>query len=130
MSATQIPEDLSYTRSHEWVKMDGEVATIGITAYAQGELGDIVFVEVPEVGAAVRGDEAFGTIEAVKTVADLIAPASGRVVETNPALADHPELVNSDPYGAGWMIRLRLDDAGGPAGLLSASDYRQLLEAA
>ena len=130
MSATQIPEDLSYTRSHEWVKMDGNVATIGITAYAQGELGDIVFVEVPEAGAAVRGDEPFGTIEAVKTVADLIAPASGQVVETNPALADHPELVNSDPYGAGWMIRLRLDGAAGPAGRSSASGYRPLREAA
>ena len=104
-----------------------DILTIGITDYAQSELGDIVFVEAPDVGEAVKSHEAFGTIEAVKTVEDLIAPVSGEVVEVNEALGDHPELINSDPYGAGWMIRIRIEAPGELEGLLSASEYGELL---
>ncbi len=129
MSETQIPEQLLYAASHEWVQVEGDLATFGITDFAQSELGDIVFVEIPAVGATVRAGESFGTIEAVKTVADLIAPASGEVVEVNHALTDHPELVNSAPYGAGWMIRVRLEDRAQLEGLMAAEEYRKLLGA-
>ena len=127
MSDTKVPENLSYTDSHEWVQIEGEIITVGITDYAQSELGDIVFLEAPDVGEAVKSQEAFGTIEAVKTVEDLIAPASGEVVEVNEALGDHPELINSDPYEAGWMIRIRVEDASELEGLLTAAEYEDLL---
>ena len=103
-----IPQDLRYTKEHEWVRLEGDTATIGITDYAQGELGDIVFIEVETVDEEVSADEVFGSIEAVKTVSDLFSPLSGEVVEFNEALEDAPESVNNDPYGAGWIIKLKL----------------------
>lgn len=127
MSDIQIPDNLSYTETHEWVQVEGEVVTVGITDYAQSELGDIVFVEIPEVGEAVKREEAFGTIEAVKTVEDLVSPASGEVVEANDALGDNPELINSDPYGAGWIIRIRAEDTSELDDLMSATDYSDLV---
>ncbi len=127
MSGINIPEQLFYTESHEWVQIDGEIVTIGITDYAQSELGDVVFVEVPDVGEAVKREESFGTIEAVKTVEDLLSPATGEVVEANESLGDHPELMNKDPYGAGWIIRIRAEDPGELDELLNASEYRDLL---
>lgn len=127
MSELNIPEQLFYTESHEWIQIDGEIVTIGITDYAQSELGDVVFVEVPDVGEAVKREEAFGTIEAVKTVEDLLSPATGEVVEANESLGDHPELLNKDPYGAGWIIRIRAEDPGELDELLNASEYRDLL---
>ena len=129
MSETKVPQQLSYTESHEWVQTDDEIVTVGITDYAQSELGDIVFIEAPDVGEAVRLEEAFGTIEAVKTVEDLIAPASGEVVEVNESLEEHPELINSDPYGAGWLIRIRVEDPSELESLLSAAEYREFLGA-
>ena len=122
-----VPEDLLYTNEHEWVRVEGDVAVVGITDYAQGELGDVVFVELPAVGTAVKQADAFGTIEAVKAVSDLFAPASGEVVEVNPLLTDAPETVNKDPYGEGWMIKVRLSSAGELANLLKADAYKQLV---
>lgn len=121
-----VPSDLKYTKSHEWVRVDGDIATIGITEHAQAELGDIVFVELPSVGRALQGHESFGTVESVKTVSELYAPISGEVVETNPALASRPELVNSDPYGEGWMIKVRA--SAGLDGLLDAEAYKATLD--
>lgn len=121
-----VPEELQYTRSHEWVRTEGDTATIGITDYAQDELGDVVFVELPEVGATFGAGDSFGTIESVKAVSDLYTPVGGEVVEVNEALNDQPEKVNEDPYGDGWIIKLRVSDEG--SGLLSASDYEQFLE--
>jgi glycine cleavage system H protein len=121
-----VPEELQYTRSHEWVRTEDDTATIGITDYAQEELGDIVFVELPEEGATFDAGDSFGTVESVKAVSDLYTPVGGEVVEVNEALNDNPEKINEDPYGDGWMIKLRLSGEG--AGLLSASDYEQLLE--
>ena len=120
-----VPEELQYTRSHEWVRTEGDTATIGITDHAQDELGDIVFVELPEVGATFDAGDSFGTVESVKAVSDLYAPVGGEVVEVNEALNDSPEKINEDPYGDGWIIKLRVSDEGD---LLSASDYEQLLE--
>jgi glycine cleavage system H protein len=120
-----VPEELQYTRSHEWVRTEGETATVGITDHAQDELGDIVFVELPEVGATFDAGESFGTVESVKAVSDLYAPVCGEVVEVNEALDDTPEKINEDPYGEGWIIKLRVSDEGS---LLSASDYEQFLE--
>jgi glycine cleavage system H protein len=117
-----FPEDLRYTKEHEWLRLDGDVATVGITDYAQGELGDIVFVELND-GFEGEADEVFGTIEAVKTVSDLFLPVAGEVVEVNDALDANPALVNSDPYGEGWMIKLRLADPSELDGLMSADDY-------
>ncbi|HOC25495.1 MAG: Glycine cleavage system H protein [bacterium ADurb.Bin431] len=122
-----VPEDLLYTNEHEWVRVEGDVAVVGITDYAQGELGDVVFVELPAVGTAVKQADAFGTIEAVKAVSDLFAPASGEVVEVNPLLTDAPETVNKDPYGEGWMVKVRLSSAGELANLLKADAYKQLV---
>lgn len=119
----QVPADLKYTEDHEWIKVDGDVATIGITDYAQGELGDVVFVELPEVGAELTKSDPFGTIEAVKAVSDLFAPANGEVVEINEALADAPETVNKSPYEDGWMIKIKLADAGDLDDLLDAAAY-------
>ncbi len=118
-----VPTGLSYTPEHEWVKMDGDVATIGITDYAQGQLGDIVFVDLPKAGDAVAQMQIFGTIEAVKTVSDLFAPVNGAVVEVNAKLADNPDLINQDCYGEGWMIKVKL--SGAASGLLSPKEYQQ-----
>jgi glycine cleavage system H protein len=127
MSDTNIPEDLSYTEEHEWVSQDSEICTVGITDYAQSELGDIVFVELPEVGESVKQGQPFGTIEAVKTVSDLFAPVSGEVVEINQSLEESAEQVNNDPYGDGWIIKLRLEDQHDLAELLSPKDYADVL---
>jgi len=120
-----VPEELSYTKTHEWVRLEGEVATVGITDHAQDELGDVVFVELPEKGASFDAGASFGTIESVKAVSDLYAPVGGEVVEVNETLNDSPERVNEDPYGGGWMIRLRVSEEGN---LLSAGEYERLLE--
>jgi glycine cleavage system H protein len=122
-----IPQDLRYTKEHEWVRLEGDVATIGITDYAQGELGDIVFIEVDTVGESVGAEEVFGTIEAVKTVSDMYAPVTGEVLEFNESLEDEPEAVNSDPYGAGWIIKIRVDNPDDVAGLLSHEAYGELI---
>ena len=121
-----FPEDLKYTDSHEWVKVDGDVVTVGITEYAAGELGDVVFVDIPEARAVATG-ESFGSIEAVKTVSDLIAPISGTITEINPELEGSPETVNSDPYGAGWMVRMTADNAADIDGLMDAAQYKALI---
>jgi glycine cleavage system H protein len=120
----QIPEELSYTSEHEWVALDGDLATIGITDYAQSELGDIVFVELPKPGAATIQMQPFGAIEAVKAVSDLYAPLSGEVVEVNEKLGDQPELINQSPYGDGWLIKLKIKERAELKKLLSAEDYR------
>ena len=124
-----VPTDLRYTRDHEWVRLDGDVATVGITQYAADQLGDIVFVELPDVGRDLEGAKAFGVVESVKAVSDLYAPVSGEVVETNADLAGSPELVNSDPYGAGWMIKVRLSADAAPPDLLEAAAYDDLVAA-
>jgi glycine cleavage system H protein len=121
-----VPADLRYTKDHEWVRVDGDTATIGVTDYAAGQLGDVVFVDLPAVGKKVEQFATFGVVESVKAVSDLYAPVSGEVVETNPELASRPELVNSDPFGDGWMIRVRIGDAGQVAGLLDAGAYERL----
>ncbi len=122
-----VPNDLRYTREHEWVKVDGNVATVGITDWAQGELGDIVFVELPDIGAEVAQMQAFGTIEAVKAVSELFAPLSGKVVEVNSALDDDPMVINRDPYGDGWMIKVEWTDAGQLEQLLDAGGYKDII---
>lgn len=127
MSQTQIPEHLIYSESHEWLQLESDIATIGITDFAQTELGDIVFAELPEVGEHLERGEAFGTLEAVKTVADLIAPASGEVLEVNDSLAEEAEQINEDPYGGGWLLKVRIDDAADLEDLLSAQDYADLI---
>ena len=120
-----VPEELQYTKSHEWVRTEDDTATIGITDYAQEELGDIVYVELPEEGATFDAGDSFGAVESVKAVSDLYTPVGGEVVEANEALGDNPEKINEDPYGDGWIVKLRVSDEGD---LLSASDYEQLLE--
>lgn len=122
-----IPAELKYTKDHEWVKVDGDVATIGITDFAQSELGDIVYVEVETEGETLNAEEVFGTVEAVKTVSDLFMPISGEVVEFNTELEANPEAVNSDPYGAGWMIKVKVSDPSELDGLLSAEAYKSLI---
>lgn len=122
-----IPTELKYTKDHEWVKLDGDVATIGITDFAQGELGDIVFVEVETVGEEMEADEVFGTVEAVKTVSDLFLPMSGEITEFNVATEDAPEVVNDDPYGEGWMIKVKVTDANQFESLLTAEQYKDLI---
>ncbi len=118
-----IPENLKYTDNHEWIRIEGEEAFVGITDFAQGELGDIVFVEVETVGEEIEKGEAFGTIEAVKTVSDMYMPVSGEVLEFNTKLEDTPELINSDPYGEGWIIKISLKDSSEADDLLSHTDY-------
>ena len=120
-----IPENLMYTEDHEWVKIDGEEAIIGITDFAQGELGDIVYVEIETEGETLDASEVFGTVEAVKTVSDLFMPVSGEVLEINPKLADEPELINSDPYGEGWMVKVKITDQGDK--LLTPEAYKELI---
>jgi len=122
-----FPENLKYTKDHEWVLIDGNVGTVGITDHAQGELGDVVFVELPSVGKTVKQHESFGTIEAVKAVSDLYAPVSGSVAEVNADLASTAELVNKDPYGKGWMVKIKLSKPEELSGLLSASAYQALV---
>lgn len=124
-----VPTDLRYTKDHEWVRVTGDEATIGITAYAADQLGDIVFVELPDAGRSLEQLAPFGVVESVKAVSDLFAPVSGEVVETNPALAASPELVNSSPYEDGWMLRVRLADRGQPDELLDAEAYDALIAA-
>ncbi|WP_425076086.1 glycine cleavage system protein GcvH [Psychroserpens sp. S379A] len=124
-----IPSDLKYTKDHEWVKIEGDTATIGITDFAQSELGDIVYVEVETVDETLDIEEVFGTVEAVKTVSDLFLPLSGEITEFNEALEDEPEKVNSDPYGEGWMIKMTFSDASEIESLLSADDYKAIIGA-
>ena len=123
----EIPTDLFYTKDHEWVRIEGDEAAVGITDFAQSELGDIVFVEIETEGETIDKEEVFGTVEAVKTVSDLFMPLSGEILTFNPDLEDAPETVNSDPYGAGWMIRIKLSDTSELDGLLSADDYKDLI---
>lgn len=123
-----IPADLKYTKDHEWVKIDGDTATIGITDFAQGELGDIVYVDVDTLDDTVDEGEVFGSVEAVKTVSDLFMPLTGEVVEFNEELEDEPELVNSDPYGKGWMIKVTISDTSQIEDLLDAEAYKNLIE--
>lgn len=122
-----VPGDLKYTKDHEWVKIDGDVATVGITDFAQGELGDIVYIEVETVGESLEKEKVFGTVEAVKTVSDLFMPLSGEILEYNSALESSPESVNNDPYGAGWMIKVKLSDKSEVSKLLSAEEYQASL---
>lgn len=124
-----FPAELKYTKDHEWVKLEGNVATIGITEFAQGELGDIVYVDINTVGKEVGKEQVFGTVEAVKTVSDLFMPVTGTVTEVNKALDSQPELVNSDPFGEGWMVKVTVANAADVDGLLSADDYKALVGA-
>ena len=124
----EVPKDLRYTEEHEWLKVDGAKAVIGITQFAQDQLGDVVFVEVPTVGTELEKENTFGVVESVKTVSDLYAPVSGKVVAVNKDLEANPELVNQDSYGKGWMIEIELSDASQAEGLLSAADYEAFIK--
>jgi glycine cleavage system H protein len=124
-----IPAELKYTKDHEWVRLEGSIATIGITDFAQSELGDIVYVEVETLDESLGQDEVFGTVEAVKTVSDLFLPMTGKIIELNDALDQEPELVNSDPYGSGWMIKVEVSDTTEYEQLLDADAYRALVSA-
>ena len=124
-----IPSDLKYSKEHEWLRVEGDTATIGITAFAQGELGDIIYVDIDTVGETVEKDAIFGTVEAVKTVSDLFMPITGEILDFNEALKDKPELVNSDPYGDGWMVKVKIADASQVADLLDAAAYGALIGA-
>lgn len=124
-----IPSELKYTKDHEWIRVEGNIATIGITDFAQGELGDIVYVEVETLDETLEKEAVFGTVEAVKTVSDLFLPLSGEVIDFNTLLEQEPEKVNSDPYGEGWMVKIRLSDASEIAELLSAEAYKELIGA-
>ncbi len=124
-----IPDNLKYTKGHEWIRVEGDEAFVGISDYAQGELGDIVFIEVETVGETLDKGEAFGTIEAVKTVSDVYMPVSGEVLEVNPALENTPELVNKDPYGEGWMIRISVKDPSELDDLMDAEAYKKMINA-
>jgi glycine cleavage system H protein len=121
-----VPGNLKYTKDHEWLRAEGDAAYAGITDFAQGELGDVVFVEIETLGETLNREEVFGTIEAVKTVSDLFMPVSGEIIEVNPDLADSPELVNKDPYGKGWMIKIKLTDPAEVNNLLTAEKYQEL----
>ena len=122
------PSDIKYTKEHEWVSLDGETATIGITGYAQSQLGDIVFVEFPDINSKINQNETFGVIEAVKTVADLFAPVSGEIIEVNSSLEDSPNFINSDPYGSGWIIKLKINDSNEYNGLMSSKVYEEHIQ--
>lgn len=122
-----IPENLKYTKDHEWVKLEGNVATIGITEYAQSELGDIVYVEIETKGKPLAAGDTFGTVEAVKTVSDLYMPVSGTVTDVNPALQNQPEVVNKDPYGDGWLVKMKVDNEDDAHSLMSAVDYKKII---
>ncbi|HWA05963.1 MAG TPA: glycine cleavage system protein GcvH [Ignavibacteria bacterium] len=122
-----IPEGLKYTKDHEWVKVEGNIGTVGVTDYAQGELGDIIYLDVTTVGNDVALGDAFGTIEAVKTVSDMYAPVSGKITEFNSAVNDNPAIVNQDPYGAGWMVKIEISNMGDLDSLLSPEEYKNLI---
>ena len=124
-----IPAELKYTQDHEWIRIDGDIAIVGITDFAQGELGDVVFVEIETEGEELDKGETFGTVEAVKTVSDLFMPVGGKVAEVNEALADEPEVVNKDPYGGGWMIKVEIKDSSELNDLMSADEYEKMIEA-
>ncbi|WP_282055251.1 glycine cleavage system protein GcvH [Maribacter luteus] len=124
-----IPSDLKYTKDHEWVRIDGDIATVGITDFAQGELGDIVYVEVETLDETMEKDGVFGSVEAVKTVSDLFLPLGGEIIEFNEGLEDEPEKVNTDPYGEGWMIKVKISDSAEIEELLSDEDYKALIGA-
>jgi glycine cleavage system H protein len=123
----QFPADLRYTKDHEWIKLEGTTATIGITDFAQSELGDIVYLDINTVGKSLAAEAVFGTVEAVKTVSDLFLPMAGTITEVNPALGANPELVNSDPYGAGWMVKVTVNNAADFEKLLTSEAYAQLV---
>ncbi len=123
----QIPGELKYTKDHEWARIENGVATIGITDFAQSELGDIVYVELPEVGSDSTQGESFGTIEAVKAVSDMFAPLSGEIVDVNNQLSDQPEMINKDPYGNGWIIKIKMSDDSEAANLLDKAQYEELI---
>ncbi|GAB3168495.1 glycine cleavage system protein GcvH [Telluribacter humicola] len=125
----QFPEELKYTKDHEWIRLDGDMAVVGITDHAQNELGDIVYVDVTTVGESLSMNDVFGSVEAVKTVSDLFLPVTGEILELNPVLDGAPETVNNDPYGAGWMIRMQLSDPSELDGLMSAEEYKQFIGA-
>ncbi len=124
-----VPKELKYRDTHEWVRVEGDLAVVGITDYAQGELGDVVYVELPEVGRKVQAGEAVAVIESVKTASDIYAPVSGEIVEVNEALGEHPEKVNEDPYGEGWLFKIRMERPEELEALLDAEGYAKLLEA-
>jgi glycine cleavage system H protein len=121
----ECPQELRYTKEHEWVRIEGEVGTVGITDFAQRELGDVVFVELPAAGSAVTKGQAFGVVESVKAVSDIYAPVGGTVIEVNPEIGTRPELVNADPYGGGWLIKIRVTDAAEMGDLMDAAAYRE-----
>jgi len=123
----QFPADLRYTKDHEWIKLEGNTATIGITDFAQGELGDIVYIDINTVGKMLSAEAVFGTVEAVKTVSDLFLPVAGTILEVNSALTAQPELVNTDPYGAGWMVKVTVVNVADVAALLTSEAYSQLV---
>jgi glycine cleavage system H protein len=123
----QFPAELRYTKDHEWIKLDGNIATIGITDFAQSELGDIVYLDINTVGKSLAAEAVFGTVEAVKTVSDLFLPMAGTILEVNPALTSNPELVNSDPYGAGWMVKVTVNNAADFEGLMNSEAYASLV---
>ena len=122
------PNDIKYTKEHEWVSLDGETATIGITDYAQSQLGDIVFVEFPDINSEINQNETFGVIEAVKTVADLFAPVTGEIIEVNSSLEDSPNFINSHPYGSGWIIKVKINDSNEYIGLMSSDVYEEHIQ--
>ena len=124
-----VPTDLKYTKDHEWVKVDGDIVTVGITDFAQGELGDIVYVEVDTLDEELEADAVFGTVEAVKTVSDLFLPLAGEIIEFNESLEEEPEKVNDDPYGEGWMIKIKVADTSDLETLLSADEYKEIIGA-
>ena len=123
----KIPQDLVYTKEHEWIRVNDNILTIGITDFAQGELGDIIFVEFPEIGEEFQKDDPFGTIEAVKTVADIFAPVQGKIIEINHDIENSPEVINTDPYGDGWLVKIEITEHMVSDGLLSPEDYELLL---
>ncbi|MFM6997834.1 MAG: glycine cleavage system protein GcvH [Bacteroidota bacterium] len=125
----EFPSNLRYTKDHEWIRLEGDVATVGITDFAQGELGDIVFVDIPTEGEALSAEEVFGSVEAVKTVSDLYLPVAGEVLEVNAAIDGQPDLVNSDPYGQGWMVRVKVASVADVEALMDADAYRALVGA-
>jgi glycine cleavage system H protein len=122
-----VPSNLLYTKDHEWIRVEGDTGFIGVTDFAQGELGDIVFIEIETVGETLGKEEVFGTIEAVKTVSDLFMPVSGEILELNPALEEKPDVVNKDPYGKGWMVKIKITNPAETASLLTADQYKDLL---
>jgi len=122
-----VPGDLKYTKDHEWIRIDGETAYVGVTDFAQGELGDIVFIEIETVGETLKKEEVFGTIEAVKTVSDMFMPVSGEILEVNPALEESPDVINKDPYGKGWMVKIKINNPSEVNDLLTSEKYTALL---